>query len=169
MPRQRIEKQRHHFADKGPYSLRYDISSDHVQVWEFDYEESRAPKNWCFWTMLLEKTLKRSNRSILEEINPEYLLKGLLLKLTPQYFGHLMRTVDLLEKTLMLGKIEGRRRGWQRMRQWDGIIDSVDMNLGKLWEILKDRETWHAAVHGVTKSWIWLSNWTTTINLINIY
>ena len=97
------------------------------------------------------------------EINPEYSFKGLMLKLKLQYFGHLMQSTDVLEKTVMLGKTEGRRRrGWQRTRRLDGIIDSMDMNLCKLQEMVKDRESWNAAVHGVTNSQTWLSDWTTT-------
>ena len=103
--------------------------------------------------MRVSWTARKSNQSILKEINPEYSLEGLMLKLKLQYFGHLMKIADSLEKTLMLGKTEGRRSGQQRMRWLDGTTDSIDMSLSKLWEMVKDREGWHDAYHGVSKSW----------------
>ena len=126
--RKHIKKQRHYFANKDPSNQSYDFSSSHVWMWELDYKESWATKNWCFWIVVLEKTLespwtaRRSNQSILKETNPEYLLKGLMLRLKLQYFGHLIRRSDSLEKTLMLGKIEGRRR--RDDRGWDGWMAS---------------------------------------------
>ena len=130
----------------------YFQSSSYIQMWELDHKESWAPKNWCFWTVVLEKTLvspwtaRRSNQSILKEINSEYSLEVLMLKLKLQYFGHLMWRTDSLEKTLMLGKIEGRRRrGWQRMRWLDGITESVDMswaNSRRWWRTGKSSMLW---------------------------
>ena len=134
-------------------------------MWELDYKEGWVLKNWCFWTVVWRRLLRvlwaarRSNQSVLKEINPEYSLEGLMLKLKFQYFGHLMQRADSFEKTLMLGKIEGRRRrGRQRMRWLDGITDLMDMGLDGLRVLVMDREAWHVVVHRVTKSYTGLKN-----------
>ena len=155
---------------KGPSSQSYGFSSSHVWMWELDHKERWVLKNWCFWTVVLGKTLespletaRRSSHSILKEINPEYSLEGLMLKPKHQHFGHLMQRASSLEKTLMLGKAGGRRaRECQRMRWQAGITNSVGMSLSKLREMVKDREAWCTVVHGVTKSQPLLSTWRTT-------
>ena len=164
-PRKCIKKLRYHFADKGLYSQSYGFSSNHVWMCKLDHKESWVLKNWWFQIMVVQKSLespltsRESNQSILKKINPEYSLEGLMLKLKLQSFGHLMQWANSLEKSLILGKIEDRRGGWQRVRQLDGIIFSMDMSVSKLWQIVKDRKAWCAAVHGVPKGWTSLSNW----------
>ena len=165
-----VVKQRHYSADKCLYSQGYGLPSGHIWLWELDCKEGRMPKTRCLRTVVLEKTPESPLDS--KEIRPvnlkrdqPWLLIGRTdaLKLKFQYFAHLIRTDDSLEKCLMLGMIEGRRRrGHQRMRWLDGIPNAMSMNLGKPQEMVRDREVWHAIVHGVAKRWTRLGSWKTT-------